>query len=65
MPSPIQTADAIARLEQCRRMITLDETVEILTGRKRPFGRQGREAARNFGWTSAKQPRLPFERSRT
>jgi hypothetical protein len=48
MPSPIHTPDAIAKLEQYHRMITLDEAVEILTGRKPPFGRRAREAARNF-----------------
>jgi hypothetical protein len=48
MPGSIQTTDAIARLEQYRRMITLDEAVEILTGRKPPLGRRIREAARNF-----------------
>ena len=35
MPSPIQTADAIARLEQYRRMVTPDGVVEILTFKTR------------------------------
>ena len=35
MPSPIQTADAIARLEQYRRMVTPDGVVEILTFKAR------------------------------
>jgi hypothetical protein len=48
MPSSIQSADAIARLENCRRMITLDEAVEILTARKPLLFLRFCEAAGNF-----------------
>ena len=48
MPTSVQTEEAIARLEQFHRMITLDEAVEILTGIKPPLLRRICEAARNF-----------------
>ena len=62
MPSPAQTADAIARLERYRRMITLDEAVEILTGRKAPFARRAREAARNFWLDISHAATAPFRK---
>jgi hypothetical protein len=61
MPSSIQTADAVAKLEQYRRMITLDEAVEILTGRKPPLGRRILRPLEISGWTSAMQPLPPSE----
>jgi len=62
MPSPAQTADAIARLERYRRMITLDEAVEILTGRKAPFARRAGEAARNFWLDISQAATAPFRK---
>ena len=48
MPTSLQTGEAIARLERFHRMITLDEAVEILAGRKPPILRRIREAAKNL-----------------
>ena len=62
MPSSIQTADAVARLEQYRRMITLDEAVEILTGRKPPLGRRIVEATRNFWLDISHAATAPFRK---
>ena len=62
MPSPVQSANAIARLEQYRRMITLDEAVEIVTGRRTPFARRAREAARNLWLDISHAATAPFRK---
>jgi len=62
MPGPVQTVDAIARLERYRRMITLDEAAEILTSRKAPFARRAREAARNSWLDISHAATAPFRK---
>jgi hypothetical protein len=52
----------MARLEQYRRMITLDEAVEILTGRKPPFTRRAREATRNLWLDISHAATAPFRK---
>jgi hypothetical protein len=62
MPDPTETADLIAKLEQYRRTITLDEAVEILTGRKPPFGSRVRDAARKFWLDICHAATAPFRK---
>jgi hypothetical protein len=61
--TPAQKASALTRLEELHSMLTLDEAIEILTGKKPPLARRIRQKAMNLWLDVSYAASAPFRKN--